>query len=864
MFSEIKSLIVFVSALAVMVCAAWSLSDNQAIAAPACSGPSFAIVVTSNVSNSLNSLAAGDLNGDAKPDIVATNYFLDKFSILFGDGAGNFTLSTTLSTGARPSAVALGDFNQDGKLDIAVTRDFSTTVSVLLNNGTGSFSAPTDFTVGNNPLALVLADFNNDGKLDIATGNDGSNTISILLGNGAGSFAPATALTNIRPATLVAADFNHDGKIDIAAANVGINKVTVLLGDGNGGFGAANSFDAGSQLRAIAAADFNGDGHQDIAITNYSDSSTPAFVAVLLGDGAGSFGAATKFSVPFGPFAIAVGDFNGDTNIDVATANVQQTSSNVAVLLGNGSGGLGTATTFNVGTTPTAIVANDINADGALDLAVTSAPNIAALLNACGGAPTPTPTPTPTPSPTPTPTPTPAQGSVVISQVYSNGGNSGSTYQNNYLELFNRTNNPIDFDGWRIYFTSANGTFDQAIAFVSSRQIFIGAHQYLLIRFGPDSSNGAPVPADLLVPFNPPPPGLPTANLSPSGKVFLTMPNVNLFGNTCPPNAAIIDFVGYGSTASCFEGSGPTATISNTTAALRKVGGCTDTDNNANDFSVSGPNPRNSSAPAAICSNPIDDADFFVRQHYSDFLLRDPDASGLAFWKDQITSCGADQACIEIRRINVSAAFFLSIEFQETGYLVYRTYKAAYGNLPNKPVPILFNELVTDTHQIGLGVIVNSPGWEQQLESNKLAYFMDFVMRSRFTNAYPTSFTPTQFVDTLFTNAGVSPTAAEHTSLINEFGSATNTADTSARARVVRRVAENPTLYQLEYNPAFVLMQYFGYLRRNPNEPPEPGLNFDGYNFWLTKLNQFNGNFVNADMVKAFIISTEYRQRFGP
>ena len=82
------------------------------------------------------------------------------------------------------------------------------------------------------------------------------------------------------------------------------------------------------------------------------------------------------------------------------------------------------------------------------------------------------------------------------------------------------------------------------------------------------------------------------------------------------------------------------------------------------------------------------DADFFVRQHYLDFLGREPDAAGLAFWKDQITSCGANAACIEVRRINVSAAFFLSIEFQETGFLVYKLYKAGYGNLPGAPVPV--------------------------------------------------------------------------------------------------------------------------------------------------------------------------------
>jgi hypothetical protein len=107
------------------------------------------------------------------------------------------------------------------------------------------------------------------------------------------------------------------------------------------------------------------------------------------------------------------------------------------------------------------------------------------------------------------------------------------------------------------------------------------------------------------------------------------------------------------------------------------------------------------------------------------------------------------------------------------------------------------------------------------------------------------------------------PAGTDRTAAINEFGSATTTADIAARARALRRVAENSMLKQQEFNKAFVLMQYFGYLRRNPNDPPEPTLDFQGYNFWLNKLNQFNGNFVNAEMVKAFISSNEYRQRFG-
>ena len=260
-------------------------------------------------------------------------------------------------------------------------------------------------------------------------------------------------------------------------------------------------------------------------------------------------------------------------------------------------------------------------------------------------------------------------------------------------------------------------------------------------------------------------------------------------------------------------------------------------------------------------ANPIDDPALFVRQHYLDFLGREPDAEGLAFWINQITSCGSDARCIEIRRVNVSAAFFLSIEFQETGYLVYRAFKASYGDLPGAPVPLTFSEFLSDSQRIGQGVIVGQTGWEQVLENNKQAFFADFVIRSRFVSAYPTTLTPAQFVDALFASAGVTPSSSERTAAINEFGSATTTTDTAARARVLRRVAQNSTLAQQEFNRAFVLMQYFGYLRRNPNEGPDS--NFDGYNFWLTKLNQFNGNFVSAEMVKAFISSVEYRQRFG-
>jgi hypothetical protein len=271
--------------------------------------------------------------------------------------------------------------------------------------------------------------------------------------------------------------------------------------------------------------------------------------------------------------------------------------------------------------------------------------------------------------------------------------------------------------------------------------------------------------------------------------------------------------------------------------------------------------------PTPTPSNPIDTPDFFVRQHYQDFLNRQADPSGLAFWVNEITSCGSDQACIDAKRVNVSAAFYLSIEFQQTGFLVERMYKTAYGDAVGTStlngthlisVPVVrFDELIADSQFIGQNVVVGQPGWDTILESNKQAYANQFVSLSRFTSAYPTSMSAATFVDTLNRNAGNPASSTERNQLVNNLSSGSMT-----RAQVLRYIAEHQNLINSENNRAFVLMQYFGYLRRNPNNAPDS--DYSGFDFWLTKLNQFNGNYQSAEMVKAFITSAEYRHRFGP
>jgi choice-of-anchor B domain-containing protein len=241
----------------------------------------------------------------------------------------------------------------------------------------------------------------------------------------------------------------------------------------------------------------------------------------------------------------------------------------------------------------------------------------------------------------------------------------------------------------------------------------------------------------------------------------------------------------------------------------------------------------------------IDYEPYFVRQHYRDFLGRDPDAPGLAFWQFEMDKCGADAQCREVKRINVSAAFFLSIEFQETGYFVYRLQQSSFGTVPT------FASFMADAPQVAPGLIVASQGWQEQLDSGKRAFAEAWVQRPAFVAEFPQGMSAQDYVAKLSQRAGVTLTAAESQAAVADFGSG----DVQGRARALRAVAESVTVRQAHKNRAYVLMEYFGYLRRDPDA--------EGFNHWLTKLNTFNGDAVAAEMVKAFITSIEYRQRFG-
>ncbi|HEX7312308.1 MAG TPA: DUF4214 domain-containing protein, partial [Pyrinomonadaceae bacterium] len=250
--------------------------------------------------------------------------------------------------------------------------------------------------------------------------------------------------------------------------------------------------------------------------------------------------------------------------------------------------------------------------------------------------------------------------------------------------------------------------------------------------------------------------------------------------------------------------------------------------------------PGDSCPDCGAAGNLIDKSTYFVAHHYLDFLGRGPDTSGLKFWRSEVENCGADAQCREVKRINVSAAFFLSIEFENTGYLAYRMGLASYGEAPK------YRRLMSDSRALAAGVQVGIGEWEARLASNRRAFAEEWVNRSEFKAKYGGT-SDEQYVAALLANANLDQSKAA--ALVAELKAGSLT-----RAEALLRVADDAELKAKEKSRAFVLMEYYGYLRRNPDA--------EGYYYWLGKLDSFGGDFIQAEMVKAFISSDEYRHRF--
>jgi len=243
-----------------------------------------------------------------------------------------------------------------------------------------------------------------------------------------------------------------------------------------------------------------------------------------------------------------------------------------------------------------------------------------------------------------------------------------------------------------------------------------------------------------------------------------------------------------------------------------------------------------------LIPNLIDDAQFFVRQHYLDFLNREPDTGGLEYWTNEILKCDDDARCIHERRIRVSAAFFIEQEFQQTGDVVYRMHRAAYGTMPDAPsrANVTFSQFMVDRAQL-----VGGPG----LAQSTIQFANNFVSRPKFKEVYPDDMSGSDFVVRLFSRADLTLFTQQMQDEMNALMNGSKTC-----AQVLLDVIEMPEFKDREHNPAFVLMQYFGYLRRDVDQA--------GYDFWLDVLNNREPNNYRG-MVCSFITSAEYQLRFG-
>ena len=839
-------------------------------------------------------LAVADFDNDANLDLVVISASSQNFSILSGDGMGGFTFTAAHAVGTGFDRVAVGDFNGDSKQDLAITDFVDRRLVVVQNNGGGFFTVLQSIDLPGLPSSVLVDDFNADGKRDIAVGSrniviDGGQ-VSILLGNGMGGFgAIVNRDVGTWPEDLVSADLNSDGKLDIASADPN-GLVSILTGDGAGSFSQAVSFEFPIGVFAIAVHDFNLDSRPDLAAVVPGLQS----IAILFGKPAANQPCVFADNVTVTENNSLVGlTMSIPVRLSKASDKVVKVSYTVrgstAIAGQDLSPAFGDTLVFEPGETikfPIVLVRGDLidEPDETFTLNLTEALNAKisdsqARITILDNDPPP---------------------SISINDVAVFEGNSASNSNSVTftVSLSVRSELPV-----AVNFDTASGTATAANDFtstqgtvlfepgVTSQTINIDIQSDQIVEFNENFFVNLSQPQNVTIAdgqgvgtilnddgtsvrFNV---DSVTVNET-DGSVQLT---VNRIGDLT--GAFIASYETLDGTAS--EKSDYTASLAtlrfepNETTKTITIFLTNDAlvESSENFFVIlRGPDGAPASAPSqatitinsddiAPGPNPIDSSDFFVRQHYRDFLNRDPDDAGLAFWIDQIEQCGVDPQCREIRRINVSAAFFLSIESQETGFLVYRMFKAAYGDAisPNVPgtVPIIrLREFIADARRMGEGFRVGIGDWELQLELNKRAYALEFVQRARFLAAYPTTMTAEEFVTKLEQNVGGALSSSEKAALIALLGS--TPADPEKRSQVVRAVAEDADLRQAEFNRAFVLMQYFGYLRRNPDDPPDT--NFGGWKFWLDKLNQFNGNFIQAEMVKAFISSIEYRQRFGP
>lgn len=874
--------------------------QNTVYVLPGLGNGNFASPAALSIAGAPVSIIAADFNNDGKPDLAISNSYLATIaghsiqqyyvSVFINNDKGGFNPKTDYPVDGA-GLLATGDFNTDGKKDLAMTSGYFIAggslkgVAILSGDGAGGFGSAITFSAGTNSSYLAVGDFNSDNKDDVIFSQTPSNSLALLLNN----FSAALPCLAINDVTVTEGNSGTaDAVFTVRLSEASPKTVRVnYFFDNQISFGEVSSAKNGADFQGVPG-----------TLTFLPGTVTQTITVPVNGDLTDEFDEAFNVRLT-APINAAISDGNGlgviidndspptvtinDVTIPEGNSNIGTTGRFTVSLSAISEKPISVQYTFSDGTAirgkdyvaaspgtvsipagvTTANIDFSVNGNATFEPDKTFFVNLSAAINATiadpqGQATIANDDPLP---------------GITIADASLFEGSSGTNNASFNVKLSNPSYQTIT-----VNYATANATATAGNDYAAASGT---------VTFSPGETTKS-IPVQIVGDSVNEPDEIFYINLAnPTNARIDKAQGVETILNDDKPfigfsNTRYTVSEGAGSALITVMRSGDTssaasvdfATIDNVarqrsdytlaSGTLSFIGGEVSKtfsvliiDNAYVDGSrslrLTLSNPIGSALSNASQSlltitdndvstpttNPIDDAGYFVRQQYLDFLNRTPDDGGFAFWSSVIAACSpTDQQCINSKRVTVSAAFFIEQEFQLTGNYVYRMYTSAFAQKPT------YTQFMPDRARINPDA--------NQIEFSKQQFADVFVQRSDFLAKYPLAMTPAAFVDALIATvktetSGAVDLSAQRQALIDAV-------QAKGRGSVARQIAEDKSFQAAEYNKAFVLMQYFGYLRRDPDQ--------SGYDFWLDVLNNRVANNYRG-MVCAFITSAEYQDRFS-